>query len=486
MRRLAIFALAAAAAFYAQAATDTVLILHTNDLHDHIRPGAEGVGGVPYVAGYVRQVRAERDDVLLLDAGDLMEKGDMLAFETKSAIMYEAMGRIGYDAAAIGNHDIDYGMGQFHECCGKAPGTAFLCVNLFKDDGTLEVPASKVFEVDGVRVGVIGSIVPRDTHSLDLKETGEAIAREAEALEDKVDLTVAVCHQGSKDCAAMARQAPLVDVFVSGHTHELLQKPRRVEETGARIVQAGSNACYVGRLEITVDLDTREVVSAAGEVVELRHDAVAPDQDMIAWVRAREQALCPRASQVVAHAREPLNMYGLARLAADAMLASSGADVAFCHPSRVMRNNLPAGDVDVNALFKTGGTNGSRLFRFSLTGDQIVQYIEGLDEERDMGQTFISGLALARVPRPEEAEKRVEPDRAYSAVMTFKEFETRFLKIMNQKHRLDAQAFPYVTCDFSYADALADFAAALNAQSVDLADYAAIEDEPKRQALAGR
>ena len=108
----------------ASAEEATLLILHTNDLHDHIRPGYEGIGGMPYVAGYIKQVRRERRDVLLLDAGDVSEKGDMVADKTDSAIMYEAMGRIGYDAIAPGNHDLDHGVARVREWAAMAKGAA--------------------------------------------------------------------------------------------------------------------------------------------------------------------------------------------------------------------------------------------------------------------------------------------------------------------------------------------------------------------------
>ncbi len=104
--RVALFlSLVASVACFAE--TGTVLILHTNDMHDHVRPGYDGVGGVPYVAGYIESVKAERKDAIVLDAGDVMEKGDMLSFETESGVMYEAMGKIGYTAATVGNHDLD-------------------------------------------------------------------------------------------------------------------------------------------------------------------------------------------------------------------------------------------------------------------------------------------------------------------------------------------------------------------------------------------
>src|SRR4030095_1362900 len=103
LRFVALFFAAVAGA----AETARLLILHTNDLHDHVRAGSNGVGGLPYISGYVKQVRAERADVLLLDAGDVTEKGDLVAFKTHSVMTYEAMRRMGYDGAAIGNHEYD-------------------------------------------------------------------------------------------------------------------------------------------------------------------------------------------------------------------------------------------------------------------------------------------------------------------------------------------------------------------------------------------
>ena len=77
--RFVALAITVFAAATAAAEPRTLLILHTNDLHDHVRQDYDDAGGLAYVAGYVDSVRAERGDVLLLDAGDVMEKGDLVA-----------------------------------------------------------------------------------------------------------------------------------------------------------------------------------------------------------------------------------------------------------------------------------------------------------------------------------------------------------------------------------------------------------------------
>ena len=164
------------------AETDTVCILHTNDIHDHVRSGYGGLGGLPYVSGYVKSVRAERKDTLLVDAGDVFHKGDMVAARSDSKINYEAMGKIGYDAAAPGNHDIDLGFPYLQEQCDDV-GISMLCVNIKGEGGKPFFAPSKIIDVDGVKVGVIGLTATGRSDILNAKETAQAVAKEAERLE---------------------------------------------------------------------------------------------------------------------------------------------------------------------------------------------------------------------------------------------------------------------------------------------------------------
>jgi 2',3'-cyclic-nucleotide 2'-phosphodiesterase (5'-nucleotidase family) len=62
----------------------TLLILHTNDMHDHVRPDYDGIGGIPFISGFVSEVRSQRNDVIVLDAGDVAEKGDLVARKTEA------------------------------------------------------------------------------------------------------------------------------------------------------------------------------------------------------------------------------------------------------------------------------------------------------------------------------------------------------------------------------------------------------------------
>jgi 2',3'-cyclic-nucleotide 2'-phosphodiesterase (5'-nucleotidase family) len=435
LRRTLTFAVSALALLLfvgiASARTATVLILHTNDIHDHLRPDYDGSGGLPFVSGYIKQQRAARSDVLVLDAGDVAEKGDMVAFATGSELTFEAFGRVGYHAWTPGNHDHDFGVEGLRRFAGLAGEARLLCSNLTREDGTLEFPAAAVFAINGVRVGVIGMIVPRKEYGLDPVASARAMAREAELLEDRVDLTVALCHIPSQACAALAREAPQIDVFVSGHSHEVLREAVAVEPTGALIVQAGSYAEYVGRLELTIDLGTRRIVDHRSELVPMRHDAVPCDIDMLQWIQEREEKLVPESRRPVAWTSRQFDRVELGMLGAAALREATGADIALCHSGQVIRDTLPKGVVDLNAVFRAGGERGRVVVETRLSGAEIESYLRGL-QATDWGQTQWAGFRAAAATggdgRP-VVRTTLEPGRIYRVVMPELEWSTRFQRL---------------------------------------------------------
>jgi 2',3'-cyclic-nucleotide 2'-phosphodiesterase (5'-nucleotidase family) len=469
-RLLFTVALAIAATGSALASTAHLLILHTNDLHDHVRPGYGGHGGLPYVAGYINQVRAGRKDVLVLDAGDDTEKGDMVAYKSGESLMFELMRRIGYDAVTPGNHDEDAGRDGLRRY-EKILGQPLLNLNLLRADGTPEFTPSRIVEVGGVRVGIIGLIVPRKEHCLNFEESGRALAREAVRLKRDAQLVIALCHEGSRNCAAWAKLAPAVDVFVSGHTHEALVKPGVAPETGAVIVQAGYYAEWVGRLELDVDLDAKKVIHSSGLLVPMRHDSVPVDQAMVELVRARERELCPEATEIVSQSAAAIPMNGVAVLAADALRRSAGVDIGFCHPGQIIRAPLPAGPIDINALFLTGGQRGDATVLAELSGAEIAAYLTALGGPPDRDQTVWSGFG---------APGELQPEHRYRIVMPELEWTTRFLR--EAKRAVERKtAAPLGQREFSARPSAVTFIGAMTARAKELtAAKMTLSDEAAR------
>src|SRR6185503_9804900 len=83
----------------------TISIVGTNDLHGHIE-------ALPRLGGYLANLRRERartgGGVVLVDAGDMFQ-GTLESNLNEGAAVVRAYNALKYDAAAIGNHDFDFG-----------------------------------------------------------------------------------------------------------------------------------------------------------------------------------------------------------------------------------------------------------------------------------------------------------------------------------------------------------------------------------------
>ena len=103
----------AAASAPSSAAAITISIIGTNDVHGYVLP-AGGRGGLAWFGGFVQNLRAARardaqpGGVLLLDAGDTFQ-GGIESNLSEGGLVVDAYNALGYAAAAIGNHEFDFG-----------------------------------------------------------------------------------------------------------------------------------------------------------------------------------------------------------------------------------------------------------------------------------------------------------------------------------------------------------------------------------------
>ena len=93
-----------------------VTIVGTNDVHgwvmgmkERFPRGEIRYGGAATFAAYMQVLRQDNPNgVVLVDAGDLFQ-GTLVSNLTEGSVVIEAFNQLGYDAAAIGNHEFDYG-----------------------------------------------------------------------------------------------------------------------------------------------------------------------------------------------------------------------------------------------------------------------------------------------------------------------------------------------------------------------------------------
>ena len=245
--------------------TSELVVLHTNDYHGHplkfYNYPAPDVGGLPAIATIAEQTRAEYENVLILDAGDLNTgRPESNFYESAPDII--GYNYIGYDAMTLGNHEFDKPL-EVLEAQKKLAAFPFLSANVRYDDGSPVAEPYIVKNVGGIRVGIFGLTtsetpkvtMPTITGSLVFEDEVSAARRMVAELAPQTDIIIALTHMGlyddnSRGSRRVAAAVNGIDLVIDGHSHSNIEEA--VWVNGTPIVQAWNWGLIVGKAVLTV------------------------------------------------------------------------------------------------------------------------------------------------------------------------------------------------------------------------------------------
>ncbi|HWK21657.1 MAG TPA: chitobiase/beta-hexosaminidase C-terminal domain-containing protein [Ureibacillus sp.] len=274
-------------------------IMHTNDTHarDELAPKRATV---------IKEVRKDKPNSLLIDAGDVFS-GTLYFNEFKGQASLKLMNYMGYDVMTFGNHEFDLGSSpEGHQALAdfiEGAQFSFVSANvnfaqdekftgLFTDLISSEPENGKIYngivkEIDGEKVGIFG-LTTEETASISspgsiaFENYIEEAKKAVKAFEDMgVDKIIAVSHIGYDDNAAidndqiLAKSVDGIDVIVGGHSHTQLDKPVVIKEnlSGEEkdptvIVQAYQYSDYLGMIDVTFD-ENGIITEHDGELIQV-------------------------------------------------------------------------------------------------------------------------------------------------------------------------------------------------------------------------
>src|SRR5688572_4454100 len=271
---------------FSQAPT-TIVLLHTNDMHGQILP-RNGFGGLAQLATVIRR---ERPD-LLLDGGDIFT-GTMASDEFFGKPMIDVMNHLRYSAAALGNHEFDYGLPELRNRLREAKFPV-LSANV---TGVDEVQPFTVLTVKGLRIGIIGLTVeglaqvthPKNMKTIVVKDVVEAMGETLPKVRAVSDFQIAVVHITPEEQLRVAKAFPEIRLMVAGHPHAL----RATQVGQTLIVETGSSVQSVGKVTIRLAGNTPD--SIVSEMVPLR--SLPPDPETQAVIAPYEKTIAARAAE---------------------------------------------------------------------------------------------------------------------------------------------------------------------------------------------
>lgn len=419
----------------------TISLVAMNDFHGNLEPSryvpanpdgskapAIRAGGAEAVAAALQAWRKEDKDLLFVSSGDLVGASPAMSSLWADEPTIEAMNMLDLRVSAVGNHEFDAGRKELLRqqnggCDSPRPAKAcqmarnyggakftYLAANVVdKATGKPFIPAFRIEEVKGIKVGLVG-VVLEDTRSVVMAsgiaglEFGDEAAAINRAVPDMrrqgADVIVALVHQGGSTpenpmtpgCSQL--KGPIVDIVrrldpsirlvITGHTHQ----GYLCKVDGRTVTQASSYGHLLTRIHMSVQKGAGSVGEIKVENVLMKAGDYPADEKMAAFMAqlkdssraALTRPVARLASAPVLRKQNEAGEAPLGSLIADAVLAATrnvGAVIGFMNEGGI-RKDLEAGEGNIAAFGQAQAVLpfGNTLVVMDLSGAQIRALLE--------------------------------------------------------------------------------------------------------------
>ncbi|MCJ7526134.1 MAG: bifunctional metallophosphatase/5'-nucleotidase [Candidatus Aminicenantes bacterium] len=399
------------------AASQRLTILHSNDVHGHLRPFSypaiaaresriadlpawRDIGGIARRATLAARIRADLAQlgtpVWLVDAGDFYYYSPFsIEYHGKADVV--AMNAAGYDFATLGNHEFEESLPRLREMIAAAR-FAFLCANVVDSASGLTLTKShEVRQVGEARIGIFGLVensaagYPAAQEGLAVKDPFTVATEVVAQLRGpgQADIVILISHCGHSADKRLARDVAGIDVIVGAHSHTRLPQGEMVcwsdelkpdDINGTVIVQAGQRGGELGRLDLLLEKN------AAGQWRVGRYQArlipvtaETPDDPAVAAVLDRLWApYAKKYDEVIATATADFADRGddstQINFIADAVRAEFAVEVEFENRAGV-HNPILAGPV-TRALLPDLDERRFTIVTFGMRGSEIRRLLQ--------------------------------------------------------------------------------------------------------------
>ena len=409
-----LFALSAVSTAMAQEVN--IKILGTSDIHGRVVPWSYGAdvedksGSYAQIATYVKDVRKNNKNVVLVDVGDAIQDNQVDVFAKdkkyyKDHPIPKVLNEMKYDVFVLGNHEFNFGMKALDEILKDIKAKKLTANFYHKKNDKRYIDATTIIEKDGVKLGIIGLSTPmsakfeEDTGNLkDMKFTSptEEARTQVEKLKAKgVDAIIAVTHMGIDNennipdtgMRDVINAVDGIDVVIAGHMHKDVPS-ETIKNT--LITEPHRYGTVVSEVDLTFDInDKKEVKLVKKESKTVPVKALEADKKIVEIYKPYHEKLRELNNVVIGQTANEMvpqeTKHGVsAAFSKDTGLSSfindveqhySGADVvtfSFDHQkARMDKGDIKKKDIIFNYRYA-----GGDVTVYELTGKQLKEYME--------------------------------------------------------------------------------------------------------------
>ena len=411
-------------------------LLTFNDLHGQIDETKYG-GGIANLSGALKDLQKEAKEnnknVLTMSAGDQVGGSPAISALLQDQPTLEMMEEMNVDIVTTGNHEYDEGLeelerlivGGTHSSGLTWNGTSYEWITanvIAKKDMTFagrKVKAGEpimepytVREIDGVNVGIIGivtkdtagKVVPDGIKDVEFTDEAQAINKYTQELKSKGIKTIIVLSHvptksttdgvlldvdGDSDLYEISQKVDgEVDVIIGADNHTYANSVvKREGKDDIIITQAYSKGSNIGKIDLSIDKTTGDVVKSSAEILTVKSGLVSEDPVVAKMVEKLRLDVKDKLERVIGNSQEDIlksevssnGESEMGRFVADSQLwAAQSKDkdikISFMNIGGV-RADISKGSVTYENAYSVQPF-GNDLTKLTLTGAQIKKVLE--------------------------------------------------------------------------------------------------------------
>ena len=409
-----LFALSAVSTAMAQEVN--IKILGTSDIHGRVVPWSYGAdvedksGSYAQIATYVKDVRKNNKNVVLVDVGDAIQDNQVDVFAKdkkyyKDHPIPKVLNEMKYDVFVLGNHEFNFGMEALDEILKDIKAKKLTANFYYKKNDKRYIDATTIIEKDGVKLGIIGLSTPmsakfeEDTGNLkDMKFTSptEEARTQVEKLKAKgVDAIIVIAHMGIENenkipdtgMRDVINAVDGIDVVIAGHMHKdvpsetikntLITEPHRYGTVVSEVdltfdINDKKEVKLVKKESKTVPVKELEADKKIAEIYKPYHEKLRELNNVV--IGQTENEMVPQETKHGVSAAFSKDT-GLSSFINDVEQHYSGADVvtfSFDHQkARMNKGDIKKKDIIFNYRYA-----GGDVTVYEMTGKQLKEYME--------------------------------------------------------------------------------------------------------------